>query len=90
MQFLYDNALLIGINPFIKDGTLDLNTEIRLSNLTGEGIALFKNKTVDGWLGYFDRSTSPNRFNNINRLEKGLAKLREAKNNFWLSVKNYL
>ena len=47
-----------------------------MSNVTEDGLALFKN-TVDGWYNYLARSTDPNKYENISRLEKGLAKIRD-------------
>jgi hypothetical protein len=43
------------------------------SNLTDEGFELFKN-AVQGWLKFVDRGGN---IENISRLEKGLAHLRE-------------
>lgn len=79
-NFLYNNGLLINVNPFDEQGNLKLDTKVNVSNLTDEGMQLFKNGTIDGWFDYIDRSTVPNKYNNIKRLEKGLAKLRETEN----------
>ncbi|WP_218057021.1 hypothetical protein [Gilliamella sp. HK2] len=49
------------------------------SSVTEDGFELFK-KDVQGWFLYLDRSVAENKFENISRLEKGLAKIRELKN----------
>ncbi|OCG77965.1 hypothetical protein A9G42_00975 [Gilliamella sp. Nev6-6] len=47
--------------------------------VTEDGFDLFR-KYVSGWLKYLDKSTVENKYENISRLEKGLAKIRELKN----------
>jgi hypothetical protein len=49
------------------------------SSVTEDGFELFK-KDVQGWFLYLDRSVAENKFENISRLEKSLAKIRELKN----------
>jgi len=77
-SFLYDNGLLVDINPFNEDGELKLDLVIRKRNVTDEGYELFKQGIVGGWYNYLDRSIVPNKYENISRLEKGLKKIRET------------
>ncbi|KAA8993832.1 hypothetical protein FJU30_26460 [Affinibrenneria salicis] len=75
LGFLKNNGLLVGVDPFDEQGELKTDTVIKMSNITEDGLALFKN-TVDGWYNYLARSTAPDKYENISRLEKGLAKIR--------------
>jgi len=77
-RFLFDNNLLIDLNPFDEVGELNINIAVRRENLTDNGLELFKKRTVDRWLNYLDRSTAPNKYENISRLEKGLKNIRET------------
>lgn len=78
LGFLKNNELLIGVDPFDEQGELKTDTVIKMSNVTKDGLELFKT-TVDGWYNYLAKSTVPNKYENISRLEKGLAKIREGK-----------
>lgn len=78
LLFFEENKLLIGISPFNEKRELKTDTVIKISNVTKDGLELFKT-TVDGWYNYLARSTAPNKYENVSRLEKGLAKIREAK-----------
>jgi len=77
VKFLYDNGLLVGIEPFDENGDLKTDTIIRKKDLTDEGFQLFQQGIVDGWYGYLDRSTVPNKYEKIGRLARGLQKIRE-------------
>ncbi|MCG8711054.1 hypothetical protein JHU04_004403 [Brenneria sp. 4F2] len=74
-KFFKENQLFVDIEPFDGNGELKLDTVLKKSNVTEEGLELFKN-VVDGWENYLARSTAPNKYENISRLEKGLAKIR--------------
>lgn len=76
--FMEKNELLVNIKPFDKDGNLNLDTVLKLSNVTEEGLEFYK-KVVIGWQNYLTKSNAPDKYENISRLEKGLAKIREAK-----------
>ncbi|MEE3664878.1 hypothetical protein V2I52_23715 [Brenneria sp. g21c3] len=76
LAFLKNNGLLVDVDPFDEQGKLKIDTVIKMSNVTKDGLALFKN-TVDGWYNYLARSTAPNKYENISRLEKGLVKIRD-------------
>lgn len=78
LKFLKNNELLIGIEPFDDAGKLKTDTVIKMSNVTQEGLELFKT-TVDEWYKYLAKSTVPDKYKNISRLEKGLAKIRKTK-----------
>lgn len=78
LSFMEKNKLLVNIKPFDKDGKLKIDTVIKMSNVTDEGLELFKN-IVDGWYKYLAKSTVLDKYENISRLEKGLAKIREGK-----------
>lgn len=78
--FLKKHELLIGVEPFDEQGNLKTDTVLKKSNLTPEGQELF-DIAVDGWFNYLDKSTNPTKYQNVSRLEKGLAKIRESKNN---------
>ncbi|MGV7959559.1 hypothetical protein ACSLVK_14910 [Photorhabdus tasmaniensis] len=78
MCFLKDNNLLINIEPFAENGEVKKDLILRMSNVTPEGLELFK-KVIPGWFSYLDKSTKPEKYQNISRLEKGLAKLRESR-----------
>jgi len=77
-RFLFDNGLLIGVNPFGENGKLKLDLVIRKKNLTSDGYELFKQGVIGGWFNYLDRSIVPNKYENISHLEKGLKKIRET------------
>ncbi|MCX8642513.1 MULTISPECIES: hypothetical protein [unclassified Gilliamella] len=79
LSFLKKHELLIGVEPFDEQGNLKTNTVIKKSNLTPDGLELYKT-AVDGWYNYLDRSTVADKYQNVSRLEKGLAKIRENKN----------
>ncbi|MCX8712158.1 hypothetical protein J3U57_06910 [Gilliamella sp. B3464] len=79
MRFLKKHDLLIGVEPFDEQGKLKTNTIIKKSNLTPDGLELFKT-AVDDWLASVDKTTAANKYQNVSRLEQGLAKIRENKN----------
>jgi len=76
-KFLYDNNLLVRIKPFDENNDLKTDLTVRKKDLTDEGFQLFQQGFVDGWYDYLDRSTVPNKYENISRLEKGLQKIIE-------------
>lgn len=78
LNFMERNELLVNIKPFDKDGNLKLDTVLKMSNVTEEGLEFYK-KVVIGWQNYLAKSTAPDKYENISRLEKGLAKIREGK-----------
>lgn len=78
--FLKKHELLIDVEPFDEKGNLKTDTVLKKSNLTPEGQELF-DIAVDGWFDYLARSTVPTKYQNVSRLEKALAKIRESKNN---------
>ncbi|KAA9002008.1 hypothetical protein FJU30_06935 [Affinibrenneria salicis] len=75
MRFLSNHQLLVDVTPFDEDGRLKEDLLVRKSNVTAEGLALYK-QVIPGWGRYLDRSTVENKYENISRLEKGLAALR--------------
>lgn len=77
MTFLKENDLLVGVEPFNEDGSLKDDIIIRKSNVTDDGLELFR-KPVNNWWNALDRGTSPEK---ITILERGLKKIRETKNN---------
>lgn len=77
--FLKKHELLIDVEPFDEEGNLKNDTVLKKSNLTPDGLELYKT-AVDGWYNYLDRSTVADKYQNVSRLEKGLAKIRENKN----------
>jgi len=77
LMFLKENNLLINAEPFESNGDLKIDFVLMRSNVTNDGLELFK-KDVPGWCKYLDKSTVPNKYENISRLEKGLAKIRET------------
>ena len=79
LSFLKKHELLIGVEPFDEQGKLKTNTIIKKSNLTPDGLELFKT-AVDDWLASVDKTTAANKYQNVSRLEQGLAKIRENKN----------
>ncbi|WP_082209400.1 hypothetical protein [Gilliamella sp. wkB171] len=76
--FLKKHKLLIDIEPFDEQGKLKTDTVIKRENVTPEGLALF-NTAVEGWLKYLNRSQAANKYENLSRLENGLAQIRESK-----------
>lgn len=76
-SFLYKNQLITGVNPFYANGELNLDTVIKISNLTSEGLEFYK-MVIPGWYSYLDKSIVGDKYENVSRLEKGLAKLREG------------
>lgn len=79
LKFLKENHLLINVEPFDLEGNLKTDFILMESAVTEDGFDLFK-KYVPGWLKYLNKSTVENKYENISRLEKGLAKIRELKN----------
>jgi hypothetical protein len=79
IKFFKENQLLINVEPFDLEGNLKTDFVLMKSSVTEDGFELFK-KDVQGWFLYLDRSVAENKFKNISRLEKGLAKIRELKN----------
>ncbi|MCX8729192.1 hypothetical protein J3U66_02225 [Gilliamella sp. B2969] len=76
--FLKKQKLLIDLEPFDEQGKLKTDTVIKRENVTPEGLALF-NTAVEGWLKYLNRSQAANKYQNLSRLENGLAQIRESK-----------
>ncbi|MCX8727224.1 hypothetical protein [Gilliamella sp. B2838] len=76
--FLKKHKLLIDIEPFDEQGKLKTDTVIKRENVIPEGLALF-NTAVEGWLKYLNRSQAANKYENLSRLENGLAQIREGK-----------
>ncbi|MBS9774354.1 MAG: hypothetical protein KGV59_04265 [Tenacibaculum sp.] len=75
VDFLYNNNLLVNIQPYDKDGNVKLDLVIMYSNLTEDGVEMFK-KPVRNWMKAHDRGT---RIDKITILEKGLEKIKSAK-----------
>jgi hypothetical protein len=75
LGFLKKHDLLIGVEPFGADGAVKEDFVLRMSNVTDDGLELFK-KIVPGWSAYIDKGGE---IENISRLEKGLQKIREGK-----------
>lgn len=75
MRFYRDHGLLTGADPFDSNGEIKRDFVLMKSNVTEEGLELFK-KAVQGWLRFVDKGGNTE---NISRLEKGLAQLRENK-----------
>lgn len=78
LLFLKNNKLLVDVEPFNSDGTLNQNIVIKKSDVTPDGLKLFS-EVVDGWEKYLDKTTSNNKYKNISRLERGLEKIRASK-----------
>lgn len=76
IKFMLENHLLVNIEPFDENGKLKLDTALKMSNVTEEGLEFYK-KVVIGWKNYLAKSTAPNKYENISRLEKGLEKIRD-------------
>lgn len=74
-KFLVENSLLVDIIPFDDNGNIKPDLLIKQSNLTSEGIELFK-KTIPNWWKSHSRGTP---IEKITILEKGLKKVRESK-----------
>lgn len=71
MGFLKNNNL-ITIDPFYENGEIKENLEVRQSELTDEGLELFK-KAIPSWWNYLDKGGDSD---NISILEKALTKVR--------------
>lgn len=74
-RFLMDNDLLVDIMPFDETGNIQLDLAIKQSNLTIEGVELFK-KTIPNWYKSHERGAEVSK---ISILEKGLKKIKESK-----------
>lgn len=79
LKFFKENQLLINVEPFDSEGNLKTDFVLMKSSVTEDGYELYK-KDVQDWFRYLDRSVAENKYENISRLEKGLAKIRELKN----------
>lgn len=75
LGFLKEHDLLVKAEPFGADGKVKEDFVLIMSNVTGDGLELFK-KVVPGWSAYIDKGGE---IENISRLEKGLQKIREGK-----------
>lgn len=75
VSFLNENDLLIDIIPFDNNNNVREDLVIKKSNVTSDGLKLFK-KTIPGWSQFLDKG---GKIENISRLEKGLIKIREIK-----------
>ncbi|MCU6276055.1 hypothetical protein KWI08_19410 [Morganella morganii] len=76
-NFMKNNALLLNVEPFDDNGELKLDLIVKKSNVTEDAISMYK-KVIPGWFDYLARSTVENKYENVSRLEKGLAKIRET------------
>lgn len=76
ISFLNRSNLLVNIIPFDDDDNLKEDLIIKKSNVTDEGLELFKN-VIPGWSQFLDKG---GKIENISRLEKGLEKIRKDKN----------
>ncbi|WP_220702168.1 hypothetical protein [Trinickia fusca] len=74
LKFFKEHDLLIDAEPFDSDGNVKEDFVLRMSNVTGDGLELFR-KVVPGWSAYIDKGGE---IENISRLEKGLQKIREG------------
>ncbi len=75
VDFLYQNNLLVNIDPYDGSGNVKEALVLFASNLTDDGLELFK-KPVQNWLSAHDRGT---KIEKITILEKGLAKIKSTK-----------
>ena len=72
LSFLIEKELLINIEPFDSEGNIKTDIIIRISNVTEEGLELFKS-SIPKWFNYLDRG---GKITNITRLERDLEKIR--------------
>ncbi len=75
VDFLYNNKLLVNLEPYDESGSVKLNLVIMFSNLTEDGVEMFK-KPIRNWWSAHDRGT---RIDKITILEKGLEKIKCSK-----------
>jgi len=75
LLFLKDKNLLVNVEPFDEGGKLKPDTVIKKSNVTTEGLELFK-KAIPNWEKYLDKGGA---VNNLSILEKGLEKIGSSK-----------
>ncbi|WP_205965253.1 hypothetical protein [Paraburkholderia flava] len=75
LNFLKENDLLVNADPFDEGGKIKEDFVLRMSNVTPDGLELFK-KIIPGWSAYIDKGGE---IENVSRLEKGLKKIREEK-----------
>lgn len=75
ISFFNENNLLISIIPFDDNNVLRDDLVIKRSNVTDEGLELFKS-VIPEWSRFLDKG---GKLENVNRLEKGLKKIREAR-----------
>lgn len=73
VDFLLKNGLLVDIEPFDDKNKIKKDLVIKMSNVTDLGLELFK-KTIPNWFAYLDKGGE---IENINRLEKGLEKIKK-------------
>lgn len=76
-NFMKNNGLLLNVDPFDENEALKLDLIVKKSNVTKEGICMYK-KVIPSWFDYLASSTVENKYENVSRLEKGLAKIRES------------
>ena len=76
VSFLYKNNLLVSVTPFDGDNILKEDLVIIISNVSNEGLELFKS-VIPRWSQFLDKG---GKIENISRLEKGLDKIRSCKN----------
>ncbi len=75
INFLYQNNLLVNIEPYNEQGNVKEDVILFASNLTADGLELFK-KPVQNWFSAHDRGTP---IEKITILEKGLEKIRNKR-----------
>ena len=63
---------LFAKDPFNSDGSLNRDFVLKQSEVTAEGVEMFR-KVVPGWFNYLDKGGT---VDNLTRLEKGLEKIR--------------
>lgn len=71
LTFMKANELFAK-DPFNEDGSLNKAFELKQSEVTPEGVEMFR-KIVPGWFTYLDKGGT---VDNLSRLEKGLEKIR--------------
>ena len=72
LGFMKESGLLVDVDPFDLDGSVKQDFVLRMSNVTDEGLVLFKN-VVPKWSAYIDSGGS---IEDVARLEKGLQRIR--------------
>ncbi|CAN7170346.1 hypothetical protein LJR230_000232 [Trinickia sp. LjRoot230] len=73
LGFLKKHDLLVGVEPFDAIGKLNEEFVLRMSNVTPDGLELFK-KAIPSWSAHID---SGGAIEDVSRLEKALKKVQE-------------